>query len=96
MHQCLKLKFQYHYPTPYQDYNDWVYNLTYNGSNQVRRVRHLEPDFLSYSRCSVDYREMASYTRKKTYDDTLTSDSPSDKFFSHTDPYDISIQAIKN
>jgi hypothetical protein len=73
----LKLNFQYHYATPYENYKDWVYDLTLNGSNQERKAQQLEPDFFRVTQDGLWVTvEWLSYTRKETFGGASTSDSP--------------------
>jgi hypothetical protein len=97
--QRLNLNFQYSYATPYQDHNNWVYDLNRNESNKERKARHLQPDFF---RVTQDDHwvtvEWLSYTRKETYGGTSTSNLPDGMRNSLNIPIHtiISVQAIKN
>ena len=78
-YQVLMLNFQYHYGTPYEDHDSWLYDLTLGQYNSERKARHFDPDFF---RVTQDDQwvaaEWLSYTRKETYGGSYTSDSPDD------------------
>ena len=94
----LKLNFQYHYATPYENYKDWVYDLTLNVSNQERKAQQLEPDFFRVTQDGLWVTvEWLSYTRKETFGGASTSDSPDCLINSLNIPINniLSLQAIK-
>jgi hypothetical protein len=94
----LKLNFQYHHATPYEDYKDWIYDLTLNGSNQERKAQQLEPDFFRVTQDGLWVTvEWLSYTRKETFGGASTSDSPDCLINSLNIPINniLSLQAIK-
>ena len=94
----LKLNFQYHYATPYENYKDWVYDLTLNGSNQERKAQQLEPDFFRVTQDGLWVTvEWLSYTRKETFGGASTSDSPDCLINSLNIPVNniLNLQAIK-
>lgn len=94
----LKLNFQYHYATPYENYKDWVYDLTLNGSNQERKAQQLEPDFFRVTQDGLWVTvEWLSYTRKETFGGASTSDSPDCLINSLNIPINniLNLQAIK-
>jgi hypothetical protein len=94
----LKLNFQNNFATPYEGFENWVYDLTLNGSNQERKEQKLEPDFF---RVTQDAQwvtvEWLSYTRKETFGGSSTSDSPDNLINSLYIPviHILSLQAIK-
>lgn len=94
----LKLSLQNKYTTPFEGFEDWIYDLTLNGSNQERRDQKLEPDFF---RVSQDAQwvtvEWLSYTRKETFGGASTSDTADNLVNSLHIPVNhiLSIQAIK-
>ncbi|MGB8776835.1 MAG: hypothetical protein WCC82_01220 [Nitrososphaeraceae archaeon] len=94
----LKLNFQYHYATPYENYKDWVYDLTLNVSNQERKAQQLEPDFFRVTQDGLWVTvEWLSYTRKETFGGASTSDSPDCLINSLNIPINniLNLQAIK-
>jgi hypothetical protein len=94
----LKLSLQNKYATPYEGFEDWIYDLALNGSNQERRDQKLEPDFF---RVSQDAQwvivEWLSYTRKETFGGTSTSDTADNLVNSLHIPVNhiLSLQAIR-
>jgi hypothetical protein len=94
----LKLNFQNNYATPYEGFEDWIYDLTLNGSNQERKEQKLKPDFF---RVSQDAQwvtvEWLSYTRRETFGGASTSDTPDNLINSLYIPVNhiLSLQAIK-
>ena len=94
----LKLNFQYHYATPYENYKDWVYDLTLNVSNQERKAQQLEPDFFRVTQDGLWVTvEWLSFTRKETFGGASTSDSPDCLINSLNLPINniLSLQVIK-
>lgn len=94
----LKLNFQYHHATPYENYKDWVYDLTLDGSNQERKAQQLEPDFFRVTQDGLWVTvEWLSYTRKETFGGASTSDSPDCLINSLNIPINniLNLQAIK-
>lgn len=94
----LKLRFQNNFATPYEGFQDWIYDLTLSGSDQERKEQKLEPDFF---RVSQDAQwvtvEWLSYTRKETFGGASTSDTPDSLINSLYIPvnYILSLQAVK-
>jgi hypothetical protein len=94
----LKLSFQNNFATPYEGFEDWIYDLDLNGSNLERKEQKLEPDFF---RVSQDAQwvtvEWLSYTRKETFGGASTSDTPNNLINSLYIPVNhiLSLQAIK-
>jgi hypothetical protein len=94
----LKLSLQNKYATPYESFEDWVYDLALSGSNQERRDQRLDPDFFRVSQDDMWVTvEWLSYTRKETFGGASTSDTADNLVNSLHIPFNhiLSLQVIK-